>query len=120
MRIAIMGSGGVGGYFGARLVKGGADVTFIARGAHLAAMRADGLTIESAHEPIRLPKVNATDDPRTIGPVDMVLFGVKLWDTESAARSLLPIMGPQTGDHLVSEWRAERRYTARRYLARTP
>ena len=77
--------------------KGGADVTFIARGAHLAAMRADGLAIESAHEPIRLPKVNATDDPRSIGPVDMVLFGVKLWDTESAARSLLPIMGPQTG-----------------------
>ena len=97
MRIAIMGSGGVGGYFGARLVKGGADVTFIARGAHLAAMQADGLTIESAHEPIRLPKVNATDDPRSIGPVDMVLFGVKLWDTESAARSLLPVMGPQTG-----------------------
>ena len=97
MRIAIMGSGGVGGYFGARLVKGGADVTFIARGAHLAAMRADGLTIESAHEPIRLPKVNVTDDPRSIGPVDMVLFGVKLWDTESAARSLLPVMGPQTG-----------------------
>jgi 2-dehydropantoate 2-reductase len=92
-----MGSGGVGGYFGARLVKGGADVTFIARGAHLAAMRADGLTVESAHEPIRLPKVNATDDPRSIGPVDIVLFGVKLWDTESAARSLLPIMGPQTG-----------------------
>ena len=96
MRIAIMGSGGVGGYFGARLVKGGADVTFIARGAHLAAMRADGLTIESTHEPIRLPRVNATDDPRSIGQVDMVLFGVKLWDTESAARSLLPIMGPQT------------------------
>jgi 2-dehydropantoate 2-reductase len=97
LRIAIMGSGGVGGYFGARLVKGGADVTFIARGAHLAAMRADGLTIESAHEPLRLPKVKATDDPRTIGQVDMVLFGVKLWDTESAARSLIPIMGPQTG-----------------------
>ena len=97
MRIAIMGSGGVGGYFGARLAKGGADVTFIARGAHLAAMRANGLTIESAHEPIRLPKVNATDDPSSIGPVDMVLFSVKLWDTESAARSLLPIMGPQTG-----------------------
>jgi len=97
LRIAIMGSGGVGGYFGARLAKGGADVTFIARGAHLAAMRADGLTIESAHEPIRLPKVNATDDPRSIGTVDIVLFGVKLWDTESAARSLLPIMGPQTG-----------------------
>jgi len=92
-----MGSGGVGGYFGARLVKGGADVTFVARGAHLAAMRADGLTVESTFEPIRLPKVSATDDPRSIGLVDMVLFGVKLWDTESAARSLLPIMGPHTG-----------------------
>ncbi|MPZ36834.1 MAG: 2-dehydropantoate 2-reductase [Rhizobiales bacterium] len=94
MRIAIMGSGGVGGYFGARLAKGGADVTFIARGAHLAAMREQGLTVESAHEPIRLPKVHATDDPGTIGPVDIVLFCVKLRDTESAARSLLPIMRP--------------------------
>ncbi len=92
-----MGSGGVGGYFGARLVKGGADVTFIARGAHLAAMRAHGLTVESAHEPVRLEQVNVTDDPGTIGPVDIVLFSVKLWDTESAARSLLPIMGPRTG-----------------------
>jgi 2-dehydropantoate 2-reductase len=97
LRIAIMGSGGVGGYFGARLAKGGADVTFIARGAHLAAMRANGLTIESAHEPLHLAKVNATDDPRTIGAVDIVLFSVKLWDTEAVARSLLPIMGPQTG-----------------------
>ena len=97
MRIAIMGSGGVGGYFGAKLQKGGADVHFIARGAHLAAMRADGLTVESAHDPIRLPKVNATDDPRSIGPVDIVLFAVKLWDTESAARSLEPIVGPHTG-----------------------
>lgn len=94
MRIAVMGSGGVGGYFGARLAKGGADVTFIARGAHLAAMREQGLTVESAHEPLRLPTVNATDDPGTIGPVDVVLFCVKLWDTESAARSLVPIMRP--------------------------
>jgi 2-dehydropantoate 2-reductase len=92
-----MGSGGVGGYFGARLQRGGADVTFVARGAHLAAIRANGLAIESAHEPIRLPKVDATDDPRSIGPVDMVLFSVKLWHTESAARSLLPIMAPHTG-----------------------
>src|SRR4051794_29401234 len=91
-----MGSGGVGGYFGARLVRGGADVTFIARGAHLAAMRAGGLAVEGP-EPIRLPRVNATEDPGTIGPVDIVLFSVKLWDTESAARSLLPIMTPQTG-----------------------
>jgi 2-dehydropantoate 2-reductase len=92
-----MGSGGVGGYFGARLQRGGADVTFVARGAHLAAMRANGFAIESEYEPIQLPKVNATDDPRTIGPVDMVLFSVKLWDTEGAARSLLPIMAPHTG-----------------------
>jgi len=97
LRIAIMGSGGVGGYFGAKLQKGGADVHFIARGAHLAAMRENGLTVESAHDPIRLPKVSATDDPRTIGPVDIVLFAVKLWDTESAARSLEPIVGPHTG-----------------------
>jgi 2-dehydropantoate 2-reductase len=92
-----MGSGGVGGFLGARLAQGGADVTFVARGEHLAAMRANGLAVESEHEPIYLSKVNATDDPRTIGPVDIVLFSVKLWDTESAARSLLPIVGPETG-----------------------
>jgi 2-dehydropantoate 2-reductase len=96
VRVAIMGSGGVGGYFGARLAKGGADVTFIARGAHLAAMRERGLVIESTQEPIVLPTVNATDDPSTIGPVDVVLFSVKLWDTQSAARSLLPLVRPGT------------------------
>lgn len=96
MRVAIMGAGGVGGYFGARLAKGGADVTFIARGAHLAAMRERGLAIESAHAPIVLPAVKATDDPATIGAVDVVLFCVKLWDTESAARSLLPLVRPGT------------------------
>jgi len=97
LRIAVMGSGGVGGYLGVRLVQGGADVTFVARGAHLAAMRANGLAVESQHEPICLPRVNATDDPRTIGPVDIVLFSVKLWDTESAAHSLRPVVGPETG-----------------------
>ena len=97
LRIAVMGSGGVGGYLGVRLVQGGADVTFVARGAHLAAMRANGLAVESEHEPICLPRVNATDDPRTIGPVDIVLFSVKLWDMESAAHSVLPIVGPETG-----------------------
>src|SRR5712691_6733418 len=91
-----MGAGGVGGFFGARLMRGGADVTFIARGAHLAAMRERGLAIESAHEPIHLPRVEATDDPATIGPVDVVLFCVKLWDTQSAARSLLPVMRRET------------------------
>ena len=97
MRIAVMGSGGVGGYFGARLVKGGADVHFVARGAHLAAMRERGLAVEGGSEPILLPEVNVTDDPMTIGPVDLVMFCVKLWDTESAARQLLPIMRPETG-----------------------
>ena len=98
MRIAVMGSGGVGGFFGARLMKGGADVSFVARGAHLAAMQTQGLAIEStdASQSMHLPKVQVTDDPSTIGPVDLVMFGVKLWDTESAARQLLPIMGPET------------------------
>ena len=97
MRIAIMGSGGVGGYFGARLVKGGADVHFVARGAHLAAMRGHGLAVEGGPEPFHLPTVNVTDDPRTIGAVDIVMFCVKLWDTENAARQLLAIMQRGTG-----------------------
>lgn len=97
MRIAVMGSGGVGGYFGAKLAKGGADVTFIARGAHLDAMRRNGLTIDSTHAPFSLPKVNATDDPSTIGKVDIILFTVKLWDTETAAKSLMPVIGSDTG-----------------------
>ena len=92
-----MGAGGVGGYFGARLIRGGADVHFIARGAHLAAMRAHGLAVEGGPESIHLPKVNVTSDPESIGPVDMVIFCVKLWDTENAARSLVPIMKPETG-----------------------
>lgn len=97
MRILIMGSGGVGGIFGARLSRGGADVTFVARGAHLDAMRKNGLRIEGGTDPMTLPKVNATDDPAEAGRVDMVLFAVKLWDTESAARSLKPCIGPDTG-----------------------
>ena len=92
-----MGSGGVGGYFGARLAKGGADVVFIARGPHFEAMRKHGLRIENEHEPIELPKVNVTDDPSSIGRVDLILFAVKLWDTESAAKSLLSLIGPDTG-----------------------
>jgi len=97
VRIAIMGSGGVGGYFGARLVQGGADVHFVARGLHLAAMRERGLAIEGGPNPVHLPKVNVTDDPKTIGPVDMVMFCVKLWDSETAARQVLPLMRPTTG-----------------------
>jgi len=97
MKIAVMGSGGVGGYFGGRLAKAGCDVTFVARGAHLAAMREHGLKIESQAGDIHVPQVKATDDPAAIGPVDIVMFCVKLADTESAARSVKPLFGPQTG-----------------------
>ena len=96
MKIAMMGSGGVGGYFGGRLAAKGYDVTFIARGAHLAALRAHGLTIESGLAPMSLKPVQATDDPATIGPVDSVLLSVKLWDTEAAAQAIKPLLGPDT------------------------
>jgi 2-dehydropantoate 2-reductase len=96
MRIAIMGSGGVGGYFGARLAQGGCDVGFIARGAHLAALRERGLVVESKLGNVSLSKVCATDDPATLGSVDVVLICVKLWDTEAAARAMSPIVGPAT------------------------
>ena len=97
MKIAIMGSGGVGGFYGGRLAHAGCDVTFVARGAHLAAMRAHGLTIENeAQGNIHLPRVKVTDDPATIGPVDLVIIAVKLWDTETAARAVKPIVGPAT------------------------
>ena len=91
MRIAIMGSGGVGGYFGARLARAGCDVTFIARGAHLEAMRKDGLRVESQLGNIHIEAPQATSDPASIGTVDLVLFGVKLWDTETAANAMLPL-----------------------------
>ena len=94
MRIAIFGSGGVGGYFGAKLARGGNDVAFVARGAHLAAMRANGLRVQSAGGDIVLPKVVATDDPSSLAPVDAVLFCVKLWDVEEAARQVVPLLAP--------------------------
>jgi 2-dehydropantoate 2-reductase len=93
----MMGSGGVGGLIGARLAHVGCDVSFIARGAHLAAMRSHGLKLESQVENVHLRKVQATDDPATLGPVDIVIFSVKLWDTEAAARQMLPLIGPETG-----------------------
>src|SRR5437762_3287931 len=91
-----MGSGGIGGYYGARLQQGGADVTFIARGAHLAAMQQNGLALEGDRA-VHLPKVKASDDPKSIGKVDMVIFTVKLRDTEGAARQMLPLIGADTG-----------------------
>jgi 2-dehydropantoate 2-reductase len=96
MRIAILGSGGVGGYFGGRLVATGTDVSFIARGAHLAALRERGLRIESPRGDIHVPRVTATDDPAEVGPVDIVFFSVKLYDTDAATRMLPPLIGPQT------------------------
>ncbi|HZR24524.1 MAG TPA: 2-dehydropantoate 2-reductase [Vicinamibacterales bacterium] len=96
MKIAIVGAGGVGGYFGARLAAARADVHFLARGAHLEAMRTRGLRIESPKGDLHLPHVQATDDPRAIGPCDIVLFTVKLYDVESAIASLPPLLGPDT------------------------
>jgi len=96
MRIAIMGSGGVGGYVGGWLQNAGQDVVFIARGAHLAAMRRDGLRIEHPQQPLHLPTVMATDDPRSVGPVDLVIFAVKLFDTEAALDTMAPLVGRST------------------------
>jgi len=96
MRIAAMAAGAVGGYFGARLAAAGHDVFFIARGAHRDAIAKNGLTIESVHGDVHLPKPNVTDDPGTVGPVDIVLFAVKLWDTEKAAAAARPLLGPDS------------------------
>jgi 2-dehydropantoate 2-reductase len=96
MRIAVIGAGGVGGAFGAALAKAGADVTFVARGAHLKAMREHGLRIESPRGETHLTPTQATDDPATIGPVDFVLFCVKLWDVEAAGAAIKPLIGPTT------------------------
>jgi len=97
MKIVMMGSGGVGGFFGGRLAHAGCDVSFVARGSHLAAMRAQGLAIESQiHGDIRVPGVRVTDDPASLGIADLVIVSVKLWDTESAARQIRPLVGAHT------------------------
>jgi 2-dehydropantoate 2-reductase len=96
MRIAIVGAGGIGCIYGAALAKAGADVTFIARGAHLATMQANGLRIEGDRGATVLDKVQATDDPASIGTVDYAIFCVKLWDVESAGAAIKPMVGPGT------------------------
>jgi 2-dehydropantoate 2-reductase len=96
MRIAVVGAGGVGGGFGADLAKAGADVTFIARGAHLAAMKSQGLKVQGPRGETHLVPTQATDDPASIGTVDIVLFCVKLWDIESAGAHIKPLIGPNT------------------------
>src|ERR1700743_1652872 len=96
MRIAVICAGGVGGGFGAALAKAGADVTFIARGAHLAAMTGQGLKVQGGRGETHLVPTQATDDPASVGPVDIVLFCVKLWDVESAGEAIKPMVGPNT------------------------
>ena len=95
MRIAVIGAGGVGGYFGGWLAAAGADVAFVARGAHAAAIRANGLRIESAGGDLNVP-VTVFDAPGPIGTVDVVLVAVKLWDTDALLPQLRPLLGPQT------------------------
>jgi 2-dehydropantoate 2-reductase len=96
MRIAVVGAGGVGGGFGVALAKAGADVTFIARGAHLAAMKSQGLKVGGGRGETHLVPTKATDDPASVGQVDIVLFCVKLWDVESAGQHIKPLIGPDT------------------------
>ena len=97
MKVAIMATGGVGGYFGARLAAAGQEVHFIARGAHLAALRANGLRLKSANGDLHLQGVSATDNPATVGAVDIVIFAVKQYDGEIAAKAIKPLIGPSTG-----------------------
>jgi len=97
MRIIVMGSGGTGGYFGAKLARAGEDVTFVARGKHLAAIRERGLRVQSAIEgewTVRAPAVERLDG---LSPADLVLFCVKSFDTENGAEVIKPIVGPHTG-----------------------
>jgi 2-dehydropantoate 2-reductase len=96
MRIAVVGAGGVGGYFGGRLLQAGADVVFVARGAHLEAMRTRGLRILSPKGDVHLPPVRAFADPHDVGPADVVLFAVKLYDTAAALAAIAPLIGADT------------------------
>ncbi len=96
MRVAVIGAGGIGAPLGASLALGGYDVTFLARGSHLAAMRANGLKIEGDRGESLVWPVQATDNVATIGPVDLILFCVKLWDVESAGHQITPLLGDNT------------------------
>src|SRR5215213_528678 len=96
MKIAIFGTGGVGGYFGARLAQGGEDVTFIARGEHLRAMQTSGLRVDSLNGDFVVNPAKATDDVSEIGPVDLIIVGVKAWQVPVAALAMKPLVGPNT------------------------
>jgi 2-dehydropantoate 2-reductase len=96
MRVAVMAAGAVGSYFGGRLAEAGHEVHFIARGAHLEAIKKNGLKVESPLGDIHIKPAKVTDDPKQIGPVDVVLFAVKLWDTEKAGEQTKPLVSAQT------------------------
>src|SRR5215469_9850001 len=96
MRVALVGTGGIGAPYGASLAKAGVDVTFVTRGAHLAAIRENGLRVEGDRGEIHIRPAQATDDIAGIGIVDFVLFCVKLWDVESVGAQLRAIVGPET------------------------
>ncbi|MFI5728867.1 ketopantoate reductase family protein [Kribbella sp. NPDC051587] len=96
MRIAVMGTGGIGGYFGGRLAAAGHEVAFVARGRQLEALRSNGLRVQSELGDVHLPTVEVTDDPSELAPADVVLFGVKLWDTEESAGLIKPLLGERT------------------------
>lgn len=96
MKILIMGTGGVGGYYGGLLAQHGNEVIFIARGAHLYAIRHEGLKVKSIHGDFIVSPANATDDPANVGPVDLILFCVKTYSTDDAAEAIRPAVGPQT------------------------
>jgi 2-dehydropantoate 2-reductase len=96
MKIAVFGAGGIGGYYGGLLANSGQDVTFIARGAHLAAIRERGLAVESVHGDFVIRPAQTTDDPAQIGPVDFLLVTVKNYDLEPAAQAARPLVGPET------------------------
>jgi 2-dehydropantoate 2-reductase len=96
LRIAVMGTGGIGGYLGARLAASGAEVTFIARGPQLRAILERGLRIESLSGPVHIHPARATDDPAKVPPPEIILFCVKLWDVAEAARAMRPMVGENT------------------------
>jgi 2-dehydropantoate 2-reductase len=117
-KIAILGAGGVGGYYGGLLARSGNDVTFVARGAHLAAIQRDGLRVESVHGDFEVRPALATDAPAEAGPVDLVLVTVKSYDLEPAAELARPLIGPETiamsllngldaAERLAAVWGAE-------------
>lgn len=96
MKIAVIGAGGVGAYFGGRLAQSGVDTTFLVRGATLEALRARGLKVESVKGDFHLETVQATNDPVSVGPVDAILLAVKAWQIPEAAQQALPMIGPDT------------------------